>query len=265
MTARRGCATVRRMAKRPRIIVLQPFYTVDAPFDVRLFGIQCWIADALPALQLEVGSSVNRVEGSDTFVHVTMPTDGELRATLVENEAAYGLLTIFEADGQTPRIRVARLVEVQRGRPLRTLERCAFDGETAHLPLAGVEIVRRVAARLGRKVQPVTWQQAFGTDDLALADRYLTALGIYAMAEQGIAVIQPEVALAGLVAAIEGRVGAAIGFFPNFIECCRRWRLVDEVHMIVAASAAVAALGEAPAAWIPTFSKLGLPTSRDLN
>ena len=35
--------------------------------------------------------------------------------------------------------------------------------------------------------------------------------------------------------------------------------------MIVAASAAVAALGEAPAAWSSTLRALGLPTSRDLN
>lgn len=261
------CVTVLAMSKLPRLIVLQPFFTVDTPFDLRLLGIQCWIADTLVAFRLEVASAVHRAEGSDSFVQVTMPNDGELRATLVENEAVYGLLMIFavEGEGAPPRIQVARLVEAQRGRPLRTLDRRVFDGDTTNLPRIGVEIVERVAARLGHKVRPATWQQLYGTDDLSLADRYLTALGIYSMAEQGLPVLQPEIGLGALVHAVDGGMGAAIGFFPNFVECCRRRRLVDAVAIVAAVSSAVAAIGEVPASWQPMLRALRLSDAPEPN
>ena len=119
---------------RPRVLVLQPLFTVGASLDYRMFGFQFWIADQLTAIGLEGASGIFRPndasDGPPEMIATHPPTDSDVRDVLVANEARYGVLASFAVLGARPYLSSVRLFEARRGHPLRT-QRCERRREGA--------------------------------------------------------------------------------------------------------------------------------------
>ena len=245
------------MATRPRILVLQPFITEGAPLDYRLLGLQFWLADRFTDIGLEGASALCRAPESEALVSSSPPTDEQLRRTLIENAAQYGLVTSFVVLGARPHLAIARLVRAQRGHPLRMLARWKFEGESEHLPAAAHRLLVEIAPRLGVGLRPSTWAQVFDTDDGAIAGNFLTALGCHAACDQGFAVDEPEAALRALLSAISRRMGPAIELLPHFVKSLRSSGSAPTEMLRAAVDAALEIVGEPPPSWQPMLGELG--------
>lgn len=242
---------------RPRILVLQPFITEGAPLDYKLLGLQFWLADRFTDIGLEGASGLFRSQESAALMSSSPPTDEQLRRTLLENSAQYGLVTSFVVLGGPPHLAIARLVRAQRGHPLRTLARWKFEGESEHLPAAAHRLLVEIAPRLGVGLRPSTWAQVFDTDDGVIAGNFLTALGCHAACEQGFAVDEPEAALRAVLSAVAKRMGPALELLPHFVKSLRSSGSAPTEMLRAAVDAALEVIGEPPPSWKSMLSELG--------
>ena len=253
----------------PRILVLQPLIAPGSPFDYRMLGYQYLIADCLTQAGFEGASGLfRRPDPSDRareLVGTETPSDGELRKTLLEHGARYGLLSWFEAFQGEPSLSTVRLCEVRRGRPLRTLARWQFGGETHSFPLATCTVLVDVAARLGREIQPANWEALLGTADEGIASSYLAALGCYSAADQGFVIAEPERALRAMVLGIQGGMGPAVNMMPRLVEALAESGSADEATLRAAVEAALEVVGDVPTDWEPMLRELRLAGRGPLN
>lgn len=233
-----------------RVLVFQPLYSYDAALDYRLLGIQYWIGEQLTAVGFEGVSALFAVPGADgKELRATLaPSDPDIRATLLEHGARYGLLTSFVVLADAPRLAVVRLVEAKRGLPLRVLLRSKTD-DVEHLPAAAHRTAVAVASRLGADVRPSQWFDVFGTTDPLLASNYLTALGIYSACDMGVPIDRPELALRAAISGIQVGVGPHIHLFPQLVESLQRTRSADDDMILAAVSAALSVLPQPPPHW----------------
>lgn len=246
------------MASRPRVLVFQPLFTETAPLNYRLLGLQFWLADRFTEIGLEGASALFQSVDSEALVSTTPPTDAQIRRTMLENAAQYGVLTSFAVLGDRPYLALARLFRAQRGHPLRAVARWKFEGGDEHLPAAAHRLLNEIAPRLGVVLGPNTWTQAFGTDDPIIAGNFLTALGCHAACEQGFTIDAPEAALHALLSAISGRMGPAIELFPHFITSLRASGSAPHDMLRAAVHAGIEAVGAAPPAWQRMIQELAL-------
>ena len=255
------------MSTRPRVLVFQPLFTPGASLDYRMLGFQFWLADQFTAVGLEGASAlfakpdVPRRE----LVASTPPTDDDIRRSLVENTARFGVLTTFVVQGGTPHLELARLYRAQRGHPLRLLERWRFTTDADHLPMMAHRLFVAMAPRFGLELQPSTWQQLFDTADPTLAANYLTALGCHAACEQGFAVDQPDVALRAALTAVAAGVRPAIELLPLLVTSLRASGSAGRESMRAAIEEAVSLVGEVPPTWQPMLVEFALAVPRILN
>ena len=250
----------RMTAKRERILVFHPLYTLGAKFDYRMLGMQHWITDQLGVVGLE-GASLVFTKPGDGPVKMTAsepPTDGQIRETLVQHESRYGLLSTFAVLGSSPHLAVARLVEVRRGHPLRILGRWTFDGDTHQFPVAAHGLFVLVATRLGAQFKPHAWSDLFGTTDVVAASNFLTAVGCYASCDRGIAIDEPETALRAALSGIAAGMAPAVEFLPHLVESLRASSSAEEGMLTAAVSAAAELVGAVPDAWRPMMRELGI-------
>ncbi len=255
------------MSTRPRVLVFQPLFTPGASLDYRMLGFQFWLADQFTAVGLEGASAlfakpdVARRE----LVASTPPTDDDIRRSLVENTARFGVLTTFVVQGGTPHLELARLYRAQRGHPLRLLERWRFTTDADHLPMMAHRLFVAMAPRFGLELRPSTWQQLFDTGDPTLAANYLTALGCHAACEQGFAVDQPDVALRAALTAVAAGVRPAIELLPLLVTSLRSSGSAGRESMRAAIEEAVSLVGVVPPTWQPMLVEFGLAAPRILN
>jgi hypothetical protein len=186
------------------------------------------------------------------------PSDSEVRGTLLEQKARYGLLTSFVVLGTQPSLAVARLVDARRGHPLRALLRHRPDDGGAQLPAAAHAVVVAVARKLGIAVVPSHWSEIFGTPDPRLAGNYLTALGVHSACDLGFVVGEPEAALQAVLSGIPGRVGPHVELLPGLVDSLRRSGAADRALLTAAVGTAVEAIGDPPPAWRPMLQSLDL-------
>lgn len=255
------------MSTRPRVLVFQPLFTPGASLDYRMLGFQFWLADQFTAVGLEGASALFAkpdVPGRE-LVASTPPTDDDIRRSLVENTARFGVLTTFVVQGGTPHLELARLYRAQRGHPLRLLERWRFTTDADHLPMMAHRLFVAMAPRFGLELQPSTWQQLFDTADPTLAANYLTALGCHAACEQGFAVDQPDVALRAALTAVAAGVRPAIELLPLLVTSLRSSGSAGRESMRAAIEEAVSLVGVVPPTWQPMLVEFGLAAPRILN
>jgi len=232
-----------------------------------MLGFQFWLADQFTAVGLEGASAlfakpdVARRE----LVASTPPTDDDIRRSLVENTARFGVLTTFVVQGGTPHLELARLYRAQRGHPLRLLERWRFTTDADHLPMMAHRLFVAMAPRFGLELRPSTWQQLFDTGDPTLAANYLTALGCHAACEQGFAVDQPDVALRAALTAVAAGVRPAIELLPLLVTSLRSSGSAGRESMRAAIEEAVSLVGVVPPTWQPMLVEFGLAAPRILN
>ncbi|MBK9755787.1 MAG: hypothetical protein IPO88_20205 [Nannocystis sp.] len=146
------------------ISLVAGLFTPGAPLDYRMLGFQFWLADNLTAVGLEGASALFTKRGTThkELTASTPPADDEIRRSLVENAAGFGLLTTFAVQGSKPYLELARLYRAQRGHPLRLIERWRFTTDNDQLPMMAHQLFVAMAPRFGLQLQPSTWHQAGG-------------------------------------------------------------------------------------------------------
>lgn len=244
------------MANRPRVLVFQPLVAAGEPFSARLLGLQFWLAERLTDIGLEGASGLFRIAGSERLMFPEPPTDAEVRRTMLENGALFGVVTSFVVLGGRPHLAVARLFRAQRGHPLRLLARWKFEGESEHLPAAAHRLLIEIAPRLGVGLQPSTWAQVFGTNDTVAADDFLAALGCYSASDQGFVIDDPEAALRAILSAISRGMKPAIEFLPHLVKSLRTSGSAPVEMLSAAVHRAIDVVGVAPASWQPVIREL---------
>jgi hypothetical protein len=250
---------------RTRILVFQPLIPVGSNFDYRMLGFAHWITDQLGEIGLEGVSAVFTVPDTDgpspmKLVGSQPPTDAMIRDTLVENASRFGLMTSFTTLGGEPRLAVARLFEVRRGHPLRTMARWTFDGDTQAFPVAAHGLFVLVAQRLGAKFHPHDWTALFETKDVVVASNFLTALGCYATCDRGIVLDDPVSALRAAMSGVVAGMPPAINFFPHLIAALRDSGSADRNMLRDAMEQACEVVGVVPESWTQVRRELGLAT-----
>ena len=260
------------MSSRPRVLVFQPQFTIGAPLDDRMLGFQFWLADPFTAVGLE-GASGRFTEPDEPdnargeLVASTPPTDDDIRRSMVENAARFGVLTTFVVQGNRPYLELARLYRAQRGHPLRLLERWRFttDVDADHLPAMAHRLFVAMAPRFGLDLRPSTWQQLFDTTDPILAANYMTALGCHASCEQGFAIDQPDVALQAALTAVAAGVRPAIDLLPLLVTSLRTSGSAARDTLQAAIEEAMTLVNQVPPAWQTMLAEFGVGTPRTLN
>ena len=247
------------MAAAPqRIFVFQPVFSHGADLDYRLLGVQHWLAEALTHLGLTAMSGLMRAEDDRAeLVATTTPTDGQIRATLVEHGARFGLLTVFAILGGEPHLAVARLVEARRGHPLRNRLRLT-PGDTESLPSAAHHVLAEVAARAGLGELRSTWTDAFETSDPTLAGNYLTALGCFSSCDLGLPIPSPETPVQAALTGVRAGVKPHVELLPRLIESLRTSGSSDAATLTAMVDAAVSAVGTPPASWAAMLKRYGI-------
>lgn len=262
------------MMSRPRVLVLQPLFTVGEKLDYRMLGFQFWIAEMLTAIGFEGASALfanpDASGGPREIVAVEPPTDAELRQTLHANEARFGVVASFAVLGECPHLAVVRLVELRRGHPLRKLQRWTFDGETDHLPAAAYTVLIEIARRLGVVIEPSGWPHVLGTSNAEIASSHFTALGCFAACDQGFVVDAPELALQAALSGIAAGMEASVQLFPHLVRALLASGSAETDTVRAAVSAATDLLarnqdrisnripGELPGDWQAMLRDLGL-------
>lgn len=254
--------------KRERILVFQPL--CGSAFDYRMLGMTYWLTDRFVELGLEGASAVFTKPSTDPSLArddeppmlelsgSEPPTDAEIRQTLVNSGARFGLLTSFAALAGTPHLAVARLFEARRGHPLRVMARWTFDGDTHSFPAAADLVFVNAATRLGAVIRPHEWSEAFGTTDHVLASNYLTALGCYAACERGIRLDVANQALTAVMSAIVGGMQSAVRLLPELVDALRRTGSADEELLVAAVHTAVDSVAVVPSEWHVMMREAGI-------
>ena len=243
------------------VLVLPPLWTVGAPFDFRVQGVTYWLGQKLAELGLPGASGVmtRQVSATKELIGTEPPADADIRAKLIEAGAKHGLLLSFAVLSTGPTLALARLFEVRRGLPLRTIGRWRFEDPSAHLATDAFALLDAVATRLGANVSFTDWSDAFGTNSLTVAGSWLTALGGLAIIEQGLALEhQASGALEALEHAIAGRVPQAIQVLPHYFAALRRAHSADDILLTASLHRALAHVGEPPANWQPELARYGV-------
>lgn len=246
------------MATAPqRIFVFQPVFSHGADLDYRLLGVQHWLADALTRVGLTALSGLMHAEDDRTqLVATTTPTDAQIRSTLVEHGARFGLLTVFAMLGQEPHLAVARLAEVRRGHPLRNRVRLT-PSDADPLPVAAHRVFSEVVARAGLGELVSTWTDAFETGETALANNYLTALGCFSSCDLGIPITGPETAVEAALTGVRAGIAPHIQLLPRLIESLRTSGSSDPTTLAALVDAAVSAVGTPPESWRAMLNRFG--------
>lgn len=249
--------------ERHRILVFQPLFPEGTALDYRMLGLTHWVADQLGEVGLEGASAVFGVPTSDgstpTKLGASEPlTDAKIREALAANESRYGLLPSFTSLGGVPQLAVARLYEVKRGHPLRTLARWTFEGDTHAFPVAAHNLFVLVATRLGVTFHPHDWTNLFETHDVGAASNYLTALGCFTVCDRGVALDDTARAIPALLSAIGTGMPPAIRLLPHFVDAALRSGAVDEVKLREMVDDAVALVGVVPDDWVATQRSVGI-------
>jgi hypothetical protein len=248
------------MADRTRIAVFQPFFTEGAPLDVRLLGMQSWLARKLGEVDgVEAISMLGIEPGSEPkeLLAFHPPTDAQIVDTLTSCAARLGLLMSFAVFGNRSHLVVARLVEVHAGKP-RLVASWTFDGDNDQPAVAASYLFNEVLQHVGQGRDASTWQEMFGTTNPSIASNYLTALGCHASCEAGAPITQPQVALRAVLSGVIDGMASAIELFPALVAGLRATGSADDAMSIAAARTAIGAVTSVPPSWDSMLDELGL-------